>query len=243
MLIQDTSVSVKFNKIENLKKIYFLNEELLKTHFNEATVLPVPDDAPIEIPRIILKSIHEHSQLNITPVNATLQIIYNDGYEKNWSDCAVYIMKKMEIVFKFLNIVTNDEYEYIGMVTNIVFDEIDQNGAQFLAQNLLRNNISSRIYDLSLKYTFREYDDMFVNVELQNARMYRQGVNPEVAGGLNVMYQDRETVGVTIDINDRFGFNMNKNYKTNKEKLNKILDIYTTVINEKLNPLIYKGEY
>ncbi|MEG1142803.1 MAG: hypothetical protein RSE41_10255 [Clostridia bacterium] len=243
MLIQDTSISVRFNKIENLKKIYFLNEELLKTHFNEATVLPVPDEAPLEIPRIILKSKNEHSQLNITPVNATLQIIYNDGYEKNWDNCATYIMGKMDIIFKFLNIVTNDEYEYIGMVTNVIIDEIAENGAQFLANNLLKNDISSRIYDISLKYTFREFDDMFVNVELQNARMYRQGVNLEVAGGLNTMYQDRETVGVTIDINDRFGFNMDKHYKTNKEKVRKILEISTIVINEKLDSLIYKGEY
>lgn len=243
MLIKDTLISVKFSKIENLKKVYFLNEEILKNHFNEATVLPVPDDAPVEIPRIILKSINEHSQLNITPIAATLQINYNDGFENDWPSCAKYITEKMNIIFDFLNIMTKDEYEYIGMITHVIYNDIEKNGARILAENLLKNNISSRIYDLSLKYTFIECEDMFVNIELQNARVYKNGVNPDIAGGLNDKYQDRESIGATIDINDRFGFNNNKNYKTNREKLNKILDVSTRTINEKLYPLIYKGEY
>ena len=49
----------------------------MKEHFNEATVLPIPDDAPLEIPRIIIKSLNEHSQLNISPIATTLQINYN----------------------------------------------------------------------------------------------------------------------------------------------------------------------
>lgn len=52
MLIKSTSVSIKYKKIDNIKRTYFMNEELLKEQFNEATVLPIPDDAPIEIQTI-----------------------------------------------------------------------------------------------------------------------------------------------------------------------------------------------
>ena len=84
MLIKNTSISIKYQKIDNLKKNYFLNEDILKEHFNEATVLPIPDDAPLEIPRIIIKSLYEHSKLNISPIATTLQINYNEGFETDW---------------------------------------------------------------------------------------------------------------------------------------------------------------
>ena len=71
MLIQGTSITVTYKKIEGIKKVYYNNEEILKSFFNEATVLPVPDDAPVEIPRIIIKTLNEHAQLNISPVAAT----------------------------------------------------------------------------------------------------------------------------------------------------------------------------
>ena len=80
MFIQSSIVSIMYNKIDNIKKIYYDNSDLLKSFFNEATVLPVPDDAPVEIPRIILKTLHEHSKLSITPVISTFEVQYNNGY-------------------------------------------------------------------------------------------------------------------------------------------------------------------
>ena len=46
MLIQGTSITVNYKKIEGIKKVYYNNEDILKDFFNEAAVLPVPDDAP-----------------------------------------------------------------------------------------------------------------------------------------------------------------------------------------------------
>ena len=47
MLIQGTSVTVTYEKIEGIKKVYYNNENILKEYFNEATALPIPDDAPV----------------------------------------------------------------------------------------------------------------------------------------------------------------------------------------------------
>ena len=37
MLIQGTSITVTYKKIEGIKKVYYNNEEILKSFFNEAT--------------------------------------------------------------------------------------------------------------------------------------------------------------------------------------------------------------
>ena len=124
MLIKGTSITVTYKKIDGIKKAYYNNEALLKDYFNEATVLPIPDDAPVEIPRIILKTLNEHGQLNISSTAATFEVHYDAGFENNWDDCAAYLHQRMTKVFEFLNILTNNTYEYIGLVSNILYDEV-----------------------------------------------------------------------------------------------------------------------
>jgi predicted small secreted protein len=243
MLIKNTSISIKYKKIDNLKKNYFINEDILKEHFNEATVLPIPDEAPLEIPRIIIKSKNEHSQLNISPIAATLQIDYNDGYEKDWNKCEDYIINKMKIVFSFFNILTKNEYEYIGVVSEILLDEYLRDGAKILAHNLLKNSGESSIYDLNIRYTFVKEDKIFVNIMLQNARLFKDGIDTNCAGELSIDNQVSESIGAVIDINDRYGYNTCKDYKTDSSKLDCIIDEMTEVIDGKLNELIEKGVY
>lgn len=243
MLIQGTSISVTYKKIEGIKRAYYNNEEILKDYFNEATVLPIPDDAPTEIPRIIVKTLHEHAQLNISPVATTFEIHYNDGFERNWGACADYIQKRMKKVFEFLNILTNNDYEYIGVVCNVIFDKIQNDGARVLSLNLLNTKNIKDIYDVNIRYTFVESDSIFVNIMLENARMFKPDIDTEQPGALVAENQTAESIGAIIDVNDRYGFNSNLEYKSDSSKLQVILDSMTNIINNKLENLIEKGEY
>lgn len=243
MLLQETSISLQYKKIDNLKRTYFINENVLKEQFNEATVLPIPDDAPFDIPRIIVKSKNEHSQLNITPVNATLQITYNDGFEKDWNSCKQYILEKMNCVFDFLNILTNNKYEYIGIVSTILMDEYKGDTTRLLSNNLLNGNMKRDIYDLNIKYTFTEEEKYFVNIVLQNARLYRDGIEQNNAGALCQENQLSEMVGVIVDINDRYGFNNNIDYKSDRTMLECLVEKLSNILEDKLNLLVKQGVY
>lgn len=243
MLIQGTAISVNYKKIEGIKKAYYNNEEILKSFFNEATVLPIPDDAPVEIPRIIIKTLNEHGQLNISPVTTTFEVSYNAGFERDWSLCSKYIVERMTKVFEFLNILTNNTYEYIGLVSKIIYDEVQQNGTEKISANLLNSDKIKGIYDINIKYTFIENEKIFTNIMLQNARMLKNGTDIEKAGFMNPNNQKAESIGIVVDINDRYGFNINSNYKSNSGMLNALINSMGNVINEKLKTLIEKGEY
>ncbi len=243
MIIQGTSVSVRYKKIDNLKRTYFNNEDILKDHFVEATALPIPDDAPVEVPRIIVKSANEHSQLNLTPVNATLQINFDNGFELNWTSCKLYILEKMKVIFRLLNEMTKNEYEYIGVVTEILLTDKYNQGTDIITSNLLKSNQLKGIYDMNVKYTFVEDENMFVNIVLQNARLYKEDVNIDKAGSLRCENQAAETIGAIIDINDRYGFNNNDDYKTDSIKLNCLVERLSEIIDTKLITLLEQGVY
>lgn len=243
MLIQGTSITVTYKKIEGIKKVYYNNEEILKGLFNEATVLPIPDDAPVEIPRIIIKTINEHAQLNISPIAATFEVHYDSGFERNWDACANYLAERMAKVFEFLNILTNNTYEYIGLVTNICYDEVSQKGAEKLTHSLLNTRNIKDIYDISIKYTFVENNNIFVNILLQNARIFKNNSATDEAGLLGINNQVAESIGAIIDINDRYRFNTEVNYKSNSGMLSELIKSMGNIINNKIEALIEKGEY
>lgn len=243
MVIQETSITVTYKKIEGIKKVYYNNESILKQFFNEATVLPIPDDAPVEIPRIIIKTLHEHAQLNISPVAATFEVHYDTEFERNWDACSNYLVERMAKVFEFLNILTNNTYEYVGLVSKVLYDEVSKNGANKISESLLNSQKIKNIYDINIKYTFVENDNMFVNIMLQNARLFKEGFDVNEAGSLGINSQVAESIGAIIDINDRYGFNTDANYKSNSSMLNVLVKAMGNIINNKLETLIEKGEY
>ncbi len=149
----------------------------------------------------------------------------------------------MSKVFEFLNILTNNDYEYIGVVTNVICDEVTNEGAKKISKTLLNSEKISDIYDVNIKYTFIENDNMFVNIMLQNARLFRQGIIPDRAGALSDDNQTAESIGAIIDINDRYGFNTNPEYKSDSNMLNALLESMSNIIDKKLHVLIERGEY
>lgn len=243
MLINGSSVTVTYKRIDGIKKAYYNNDAILKGFFNEAMVLPVPDDAPVEIPRIIIKTLHEHAQLNISPIASTFEVHYNEGYERDWRLCSTYIRERMDKVLEFLNILTDNNYEYIGVVTNLIFDDISTDGAKKIADTLLKAEKISGIYDINIKYTFVKDNSIFTNIMLQNARIFKKGIVVDRAGELRMDNQTAESIGAIIDINDRYGFNNDPSYKSDSSKLDALLTTMSDNIDYKLFSLIEKGEY
>lgn len=243
MIIQDSIISVMFSRVENIKKVYFQNEDILKKEFNEATVLPIPDDAPVEIPRIILKSKEEHSQLNISPFTASMQTVYTDEYKSNWSSCVSYLDTKIDNLFEFTDVLTNKNYHYVGLVTNILWDQVAENGTEVLVDNLLNIKSEKKPHDVNIKYTYVEKEEYFVNITIQNARVYKDGTHADISGSFSKENLEANTIGITIDINDRYQFNNIQNYKSSKEKFKNIISITTDIIENRLSTLIKEGVY
>ncbi len=243
MVFQNTSVSVTYNRIEKINETYYKNKQILNDFFDEGTVFSMPENAPLEVPRIIINTHHRHGTLNISPIATTFSVIYNDGFEKDWDSCVGYIRERMNSVFMFLDSLTNNNYSYIGVVTNLIYDEILQDGCKVLSDKLLNSQKINGLYDINIRYTFETEKDLFVNIMLQNARIYKKGIDISKRGTLDINNQEFESIGSTIDINDRLGFNRDANYKSNKDRINDILDEMSLMFHNRLSNLIERGEY
>lgn len=242
MIIQNSAVNIMFSRCENIKKQYILNEEILKERFNEASILPIPDEAPSEIPRVIVKTKGEHSQLNIAPEAVNFQTVYSDDYTQNWELCEEYIKSRIENIFKLTDKFTAEQYKYIGIVTNLIWDNVSKDGNKILFNNLFGIPSADNLDDLVVKYTYIEKEKYYANITLQSARIYKNS-NVNEAGSFVEDNLEAHTIGITLDINDRYAFNMQKGYLSNKANFDELLNLTTVIINSKLKNLVEKGAY
>lgn len=242
MIVQNSAVNIMFTRCENIKKQYILNEEVLKEKFNEANILPIPNDAPTEIPRILVKTKGEHSQLSIAPEATNFQTVYTDEYTDDWKLCEEYIKSRIDDVFRLIDTFAAEKYKYIGIVTNLIWDDIKEDGNKKLFNNLFGKMPVDNLDDLVVKYTYIEDERYYVNITLQSVRVYDDS-NDNEAGNYADDRLKGHTVGVTLDVNDRYLFNKQKGYTSNKHSFEKLLDLTTKIIDNKLKNLVEKGAY
>lgn len=243
MRIKGCSISIRYKKIENLKQKFYQVNERLKNHFFEASVLPVPDEGPFDIPRIIAKSTEDAGQLSISLNNISLSIAFNEALEKDWNKCREYLDSKMKIFLDFLKGFGDEKIEYAGVVTNVLFEEYNCNATKELAGNLLQGDDYSKLYDLSVRYTFVEDNQYYINIQLQNNRFFSNNPNLDQAGAFNDKNLSGEGITAIIDINDRYSFNVNDSYKSNLDVVDIIEAKLENVLNSKLINLVEKGVY
>ena len=237
MIIQTASVTMHFKPLKDMKRTYFSHDDALKGGFQEAAILPVPDDAPLDYPRIIIISKGGHSQLTLTSTTATLLTNFDGGYERNWSKGRDYILDKMTSVTKFLYDMGVDAFLYVGFVTTLLMDEIEEKPEAYLHERLLKSENSEgmgNLEDIVLKYTFVKEDKYYVNMQVQNARIFPVNANPLVAGDFGSNNLEKENVGVVLDINDRYKFNNNLGYTADGDIFEQLAGIMTEMLDDNI---------
>lgn len=242
MIIKNSAVNIAFNRSENIKRKYILNEHILEKRFNSANILPIPDDAPSEIPRIIVKSKGEHSQLNIAPEAVNLQTAYTDEFQANWDLCEQYMRERIDDVFKLTDSFCDGSYKYVGIVAELIWDEINEEGHKRLFGNLFEKDAPSTLDDLVVKYTYIEDEKYYANITLQSSRIYQNIANNK-SGQFTRDKLTSHTVSVLLDINDRYSFNNKENYNSDKDVFDELMTLTTRIIKEKLRGLVEKGDY
>ncbi len=242
MIIQNTAVNIRFSRIENIKRKYILNEDVLKDNFNEASILPIPDDAPMEIPRILIKSKGEHSQVSIAPEAITFQTQYTDAYTEDWNLCHKYISTRTQDIFNLTDGFTSGDYHYIGIVSNLIWNDVQTAGNKVLYKNIMGKEAADNLDDLVIRYTYVVDEKYYVNITLQSVREY-DVLDGNMSGALAEKNLRSHTISIGLDVNDRYLFNQEEGYISNREKFEEMLDLTTHIINNKLKSLVETGEY
>jgi len=125
ILVKTARYNMFFPKVANLRRKAFEIEDQLSPYFNAVTLVPVPDEAPEEIPRISTSSHHGHSSLNISLTNAQIATNYDEKFENDWPSCLSYLKERVNQISNVLSKYINGQYLFSGLTIELIVNGHD----------------------------------------------------------------------------------------------------------------------
>ncbi|MFQ5822554.1 MAG: hypothetical protein ACE5JB_00700 [bacterium] len=232
MNITNSEINIISSKDLDIRLKAFEFEKHLKKFFTLPQIIPMPDDFHPEAPRIIFSTPHGHSTLTISQVNFSLKTRYDGDFTENLNKCIEYLDERINLVFSMLKESRITLY-YIGVIFNFEIPFTQKNNPVVaLSQKFLnyKLNFINSLFDVSFKFTTCYDNTFYKNLIFKNYRRYQKKSIPKPSPAF--LDLEEEGIQVQADINDRFAFNINKDYETNEEVLSKIYDILKNAYEE-----------
>lgn len=242
MIIKETNLNLIYPKISDYRKKFVASEDVLNDNFQPPMILPIMDEIPENIPRIILKSKNNHSTLNIGLSVAGFTTEYDNTFSNDWNKCKNYLENRAHSIYKLINTMTDNSNIFTGLITNVVIDNLDTNGLNVLRNSLLNNGTKlGNLYDILCKFTYVYRDIYYINITLTNQRDNKLSIY----NGRNIIDEEirNNIINVSIDVNDRYKANSDPKYISGENELTEILEITANIINNKLLCLVEKGVF
>lgn len=242
MRIQSATYNIVYPECRNIRREVFTLEDKLDSLFVKPfSLIPIPDDAPAELPRIQATSNVGNSLLSISLNSAQLNIEYNN-IEYNNNDFLEDIRKCMYKVFDAISNSTNNKYLFSGLTLNIVVDDLNTNPVDVLLNNFGQSNNNIKPFDITNKVAYVYNDQYYINIECSNFRKYRSpssiSINP---------FANAEEVAhlmlVTLDINDRYAFNYKDGYLSSSDEVENIINLTSSILSTKIERYIKEGVF
>lgn len=243
MIIKQTNLNLVYPRI-SLNNEHINNfEDVSNEYFLPPTILQISEQVHDEVPRIIAQTKNGHSMLNIALSVASFTTDYNDDFVSNWDKCEKYLKLRCSNVYNIINHMINSNNTFVGLVTNVEIDDLDEKGVEVLKKSLCAEEAKKMgdIYDLSCKLTYVYKNQYFINITLQNLREF--SIQQYSNGRTCITKELKHTVFVSIDVNDRYAANNDSTYKSEKTAFDEILKITSDIINNKIEDLVKKGEF
>ncbi|MFH1778378.1 MAG: hypothetical protein ABH952_12645 [Candidatus Omnitrophota bacterium] len=210
-----------------------------------AQLLPIPDQVDAEMPRFTFISNKFHSLINVSQISASINIKYTDAYLKDYDKCEEYLKERIGIMFPAIEEITGN-IKYCGLLTKvnyIVMDIEEKELIKYICDKFVsKNNYSTDVKDINLRYTVNKNEKYFINFNISNNKNYIS--DKPVSGPISVSDMKLENLGLQIilDINDRHAFNKDGTHKTTESEIKEIISMTKDIVNTKIDTILQKGE-
>lgn len=210
-IVVQSRLSVLFEPIGGIRKNIFAIEESLKSQFLAPNLIPVPDDAPGEIPRIELRSKNGHSTMQFSQIRADLNTQYDGNYNTNHKICLSYIKEKGSLLSEAINVFQPDVAVTAFSITvrwpakDDVNESIIRMKKMFLSDCMSRDDLE----DFRINKTTRVGDNYFLLTTVNNYRVFAASTPIETPHpSLANLELKEHGLEMEIEINDKLAFNL-----------------------------------
>ena len=247
MIIQSSTFSLFFAPNSGIRESIFKLEKHFGDFQKPFTLIPLPQDAPLEIPRIIANTISGHSQLSICGNNMQLLTRYDSNFNSDVSKCVGYVREKCRSIVDSLSIINEGKengtaFYYSGLSMTLTFEDLNivNDCADYLFKKYFKCTTDLPLDEVQLHFALVFENKYYINVMAKSNRQFF-GI-PDERGSLAGLKTAGENLQIVIDINDRYAFNHERNYCSSLECVEAIAKLTEDFISSNIDDFIAKGE-
>ena len=221
-------IEVFINKINELE-----NSRLSKYFITPFNAQPVPNDAPPILPRITASSSDGCYDLIISQVNVQVvrkvKCLIDDTTDRKLAEMKEIVLD----VYNSLKGIYNKDFFYFG--TNYIVDIDNENPVKSIIEKYTKG-IENDICEINIRYSLVDEEKYYSNIILSNTKEYQLDIQvpKEQIGKQNNIIIDTLSISkmkeishkiqLSVDINDKYSYNLDENYRTNETEVNHILE-------------------
>ena len=238
MKILSTQYNILYSRISNLRKIILGYEDMLLDEFTHCQVIPIPDEAPPEIPRVTTTTKSGYSTLQISLTGTVFHTIYDNNFNEDWDKCHNYLNKKSKFIYGVMNCLGPEQMYTQGFAVQILLEGLKTDPVEVLKKGISLINTKYFFHDLGFNAALVKQDKYYINIQLSNARITQMPVTTKTPVHENDFIN---CLILNIEVNDRKQFNENNKYKSSKEVVDELLKVLTEIIKNGFDAFIETG--
>ena len=239
MKIKNSTITFCFQKQNNPKVYVDKLNTILKEHFFEFNILAVPANIDPVIPRLTAVSNSDHSNIQISLINAKLLTNFDDHYSENIDLCIDYLKNRALKLYEAL-MSCNINIVYSAIFINL--EERDDYAVEKIRTHFLKMDENKKINEIGIRLTDIVDDKFYRIVSFNNSKQVKiekvfKGDNDEIVFpliSLNDASEIENYLNVSLEFNDRLLFNLDSNYSTNEDELVKLFDLITEQLRKEM---------
>lgn len=243
--IEGSQFSVFFPRQINIRKHFFNIESIFSNKFSSPfQLLPIPDDAPAEIPRIEAHSQNGHSKLNISQSHILFQTHYDSGWEIDWGRISQYLSENMGLIYKALESLGLVSLNFAGLVVEMYYPlGNNEQAIRKLKDIYLKSDLAaSEFIDLNLRFTQVKEGKYYINYHVSNSRKFEGAAQiPRLVPAY--LKEHGHGVSLKLDINDRYAYNYQREYISDSQEGLQLLNLVGTVFSKGIDNLLESGGF
>ena len=229
MEIKNARITFWFQKEPNPKIYVDKLNKTLNDYFFDFNILSVPANIEPTIPRLNAVSESNHSNIEISLINARLNTRFDEHY---WNDLSLCINYLQERASKLFDALSNCNINILYSAITLNIEQQNNDSIEILKKHFLHLDSEKNISELGISLS-QEIDNKFYEIinfnTIKQIKIEKQILNEgEIILPLLSLKDASEVhnfINISIEINDKLGFNLKENHKTKKDDFLKMFQI------------------
>jgi len=246
MTVQTCTFTISFPANNRVRESLFKLEDHFSGFQKPFTLVPLPADAPMELPRIVANSVHGHSQITICGNSAQLSTRFDEAYNHDVKKCIDYVRTKCKAILEAVSLLegkskNEPKFYFSGITTILALDKSDgiENPVDYISNKFIKCSTNLPIDEAQFRCALVVDGKYYANVLLQNSRTFLGA--PDERGSFAGLSVSNEELQVVLDVNDRYAFNHEANYYSSSDMVAGIADVVEDFAENYVIPFVKEG--